>query len=94
MKKLIILTALSVAGFMSANSNVKADKETLHSFVSHSPERGGYCSITVYRVNADVTRTILGIYGGNANSQEECEAKAASITGLIRLGVDPESNEY
>lgn len=92
MKKIFLVSALGVMSSLSANnlSNVKVGNNAQISFKSEITPLG-YCSIDVYRVNADGSSTFIGSWGGYASSQEACNAKGNSIITQLNMGIAPEN---
>lgn len=71
---------------MSANHRVEIAKVKKQNFETNINMSGGYCEVTVYRRNADGSSTLVGIWGGYADSQEACDAKGRSIIFQLEIG--------
>lgn len=88
MKKLFLIAALGVAGIMSANGIENTQKINLTSQVEMV---GGYCTVNVYRLNRDGSSTLIGSWGGYADSQAACDAKGSSIVAQLSIGISPQN---
>lgn len=73
---------------MSANT-VESTKNA--SLQTDTAIAGGYCTVNVYQLNRDGSSTLIGSWGGYAESQADCDAKGNSIVAQISIGISPEN---
>ena len=86
MKKVLFLVAFAIASLYSAK-NVELENKC--SFQTSVEMIGGYCPVSVYRVNGDGSSTYIGTWSGYADSQEDCNKEGRAITALLQMGVEP-----
>ncbi|UFH31675.1 hypothetical protein LNP04_17170 [Chryseobacterium sp. C-71] len=87
MKKLLLVAAFGAAGLVSASQeNIK---KVDVSFSSKTEIVGGFCTITIYRNNADGSQSVVRQLTSYESSEEACQGRAASIAGQLAIGISP-----